>query len=65
MLRRLRGARAGPVKILVYPGLGIVHYPLQRVGDHAALDDDADAGAGAKQAVEIVCDHDYRELSSE
>ena len=52
---------AGSVKVFAYPGIIVLQQPRQRVGDHAAVDDDTDAVARAEQGIEVVGDHDYGE----
>ncbi len=40
------------------PRIGILKQAVQRIRDHAFVDDHADAGAGLKQGIQIVRDHD-------
>src|ERR1700680_635091 len=55
-------ARTLALKIGFYPGMRVAHDSLERVADHPAVDDDAYPAAGAKDGVQIVRNHDYREL---
>jgi hypothetical protein len=62
MVRTLRGAGPGAVKVFVDPGIRIQLNAFQSVAHHAPANDHADPAAGAKQGIQIVRDHDNREL---
>src|SRR5579863_3297764 len=55
-------ARAWSLEVDLYPRVRVVHDALERVADHAAIDDDANPTAGAIDGIQIVRNHHYREL---
>src|ERR1700728_722716 len=55
-------ARARALEVGLNPGMRVVHDAVERVADHAAVDDDAHPTVGAIDGIQIVRNHHYREL---
>src|SRR5579885_488056 len=50
-----------PMKVRLYPGMGMIDDALQRVDLHPPVHDDADAIARTEDRIQIVRDHHYRQ----